>query len=122
MSEYTKKRGDRVGLNWRIPTVKGKRSIRHVVYDTNFWKSFVHQRLAVGMFAAPQRADLRFVGDGPDRFGRTSCSIWTRQLRSNGHPGHRFVAVAAADIAGPPPRTGRIPRSHHRVIPTTPSP
>lgn len=49
MSEYRKKRGDRVGLNWRMPSVKGKRSIQHVVYDTNFWKSFIHKRLAVGM-------------------------------------------------------------------------
>jgi len=45
MSEYTKKRGDRVGLNWRIPTVARKRAIRHLIYDVNFWKSFVHSRL-----------------------------------------------------------------------------
>jgi len=45
MSEYTKKRGDRVGLNWRIPTVSRKRAIRHLIYDVNFWKSFTHSRL-----------------------------------------------------------------------------
>jgi hypothetical protein len=48
-SEYKRKPGDRVGLNWRIPNVRGKRSVRHVLYDTNFWKSFVHARLAVAM-------------------------------------------------------------------------
>lgn len=48
-SDYKRKRGDRVGLNWRIPTVNGKRAVRHVVFDTNFWKSFVHARLAVPM-------------------------------------------------------------------------
>jgi len=48
-SEYKRKRGDRVGHNWRIPNVAGKRSVRHVVFDTNFWKSFVHARLAVPM-------------------------------------------------------------------------
>ncbi len=48
-SEYKRKRGDRVGSNWRIPTVRGKRAVRHVVFDTNFWKSFVHERLGVGM-------------------------------------------------------------------------
>jgi hypothetical protein len=48
-SEYKRKRGDRVGLNWRIPIVKGKRSVRHVVFDANWWKSFVHARLAVPM-------------------------------------------------------------------------
>lgn len=48
-SEYKRKQGDRVGLNWRIPNVRGKRAVRHVVYDTNWWKSFVHARLAVSM-------------------------------------------------------------------------
>jgi len=45
MGEYKKAIGDRVGLNWRMPNVRGKRAIRHVVYDTNFWKSFVATRL-----------------------------------------------------------------------------
>ena len=48
-SEYKRKRGDRVGHNWRIPNVAGKRAIRHVVYDTNYWKSFIHTRLVVPM-------------------------------------------------------------------------
>ncbi|MDQ7012445.1 MAG: phage terminase large subunit family protein [Planctomycetota bacterium] len=48
-NDYRPKRGDRVGVNWRIPSVRGKRAVRHVVYDTNFWKSFVQERLAVGM-------------------------------------------------------------------------
>jgi hypothetical protein len=48
-SEYRKKRGDRVGLNWRIPSVQGKRAIRHVIFDANYWKTFVHARLAVPM-------------------------------------------------------------------------
>jgi len=46
-AEYKRKRGDRVGLNWRIPVVTGKRAVRHVVFDTNYWKSFMHARLAV---------------------------------------------------------------------------
>ncbi|MCA9253131.1 MAG: phage terminase large subunit family protein [Phycisphaerales bacterium] len=48
-SDYKKKRGDRVGLNWRIPKITGRRTVRHVVFDTNYWKSFVHTRLAVPM-------------------------------------------------------------------------
>jgi phage terminase large subunit GpA-like protein len=47
--EYTRRPGDRVGLNWRIPTVQGRRAIRHVLFDSNYWKSFVHSRLAVAM-------------------------------------------------------------------------
>lgn len=45
MGEYRKAVGDRVGMNWRMPNVRGKRAVRHVVYDTNFWKSFVATRL-----------------------------------------------------------------------------
>ena len=48
-SDYKRRRGDRAGLNWRIPTVNGKRAVRHVTFDTNFWKSFIHARLAVAM-------------------------------------------------------------------------
>jgi len=48
-SEYKRKRGDRVGHHWRIPNVHGRRQVRHVVIDTNYWKSFVHARLAVAM-------------------------------------------------------------------------
>ncbi|GAA4451618.1 hypothetical protein GCM10023156_19860 [Novipirellula rosea] len=29
--------------------IHGKRAIRHVIYDTNWWKSFTHARLAVAM-------------------------------------------------------------------------
>ncbi len=49
LSEYRRRPGDRVGLNWRIPNVHGKRAIRHVVYDTNWWKSFINARLRVSM-------------------------------------------------------------------------
>ena len=48
-SEYRRKRGDRVGHNWRIPNVQGRRAIRHALFDSNYWKSFVHARLAVAM-------------------------------------------------------------------------
>ncbi|MBS0208850.1 MAG: phage terminase large subunit family protein, partial [Planctomycetes bacterium] len=48
-SEYKRKPGDRIGHNWRMPNVNGKRSVRHVIFDTNFWKTFVHARLAVPM-------------------------------------------------------------------------
>ncbi len=46
-AEYKKKPGERVGLIWRVPITKGKRALRHILFDTNYWKSFVHARLAV---------------------------------------------------------------------------
>jgi len=48
-SEYKRKRGDRIGLHWRIPNTVGKRQVRHVLIDTNYWKTYVHARLAVAM-------------------------------------------------------------------------
>lgn len=63
-SEYKRRPGDRVGHNWRIPNVKGKRAVRHVVYDTNYWKSFVHTRLGVAM---GDRGCLSLFGDDSEQ-------------------------------------------------------
>jgi phage terminase large subunit GpA-like protein len=48
-SEYKRRLGEQVGHNWRMPSVQGKRAIRHVLFDTNYWKSFIYARLAVAM-------------------------------------------------------------------------
>jgi len=63
-SEYKRRPGDRVGHNWRIPNVQGKRAVRHVVFDANYWKSFVYSRLAVPM---GDRGCVSLFGDKPDR-------------------------------------------------------
>ena len=60
MSEYKKAAGDQVGLNWRMPNIRGKRAVRHVIFDANYWKSFVASRL------------LMAVGD------RGCLSLWGR--------------------------------------------
>jgi hypothetical protein len=44
-SEIKKQQGERVGLNWRIPSVQGKRAARHVSFDSNWWKTFLRLRL-----------------------------------------------------------------------------
>ena len=49
MSEYKRVAGDRVGYNWRIPNIVGRRAVRHVVFDTNFWKSFVASRFLTSL-------------------------------------------------------------------------
>lgn len=46
-SEYKRKRGEVVGLNWRVPLTTNRRLIRHVVFDANYWKSFIHDRLKI---------------------------------------------------------------------------
>ena len=63
-SEYKRRPGDRVGHNWRMPNVAGKRAVRHAVFDTNYWKTFVHARLAVAM---GDRGCLSLFGENPDQ-------------------------------------------------------
>jgi len=67
-SEYRKKPGERVGAHWRIPAVIGKRGIRHVLIDTNHWKTFIWDRFLVGLGGAGclslyQSPDHRMLAD-----------------------------------------------------------
>lgn len=47
-----------------MPNVAGKRAVRQIVYDTNFWKTFIHARLAVPM---GDRGCLSLFGEGADQ-------------------------------------------------------
>jgi ribosomal protein L35AE/L33A len=76
-SMYSKKPGDMVGHYWRVPTTARKRIIRHVEMDVNYWKSFVHARLAV------PRGDagcLSLFGDRPE-FHRMLADHLTAEVR-----------------------------------------
>lgn len=64
LGDYNSKPGDRVGMNWRIPGVQNKRVTRHVIYDSNFWKSFVMSRLAVPI---GDRGCLSLFGKKPEQ-------------------------------------------------------
>lgn len=64
MGDWARRAGDRAGSHWRIPPLGQGRAVRHVTYDTNFWKSFVHARLAVPMGGS---GCLSLFGDGPAR-------------------------------------------------------
>ncbi len=45
LNDYRKAAGDRLGLAWRVPATMSREGIRHVLYDTNNWKSFVNAAL-----------------------------------------------------------------------------
>ena len=47
MREWQTKPGDRVGLNWRVPARDFRKGVRVVSIDVNFWKTFVHEHLAI---------------------------------------------------------------------------
>jgi len=48
LNEYQKKPGDRVGHYWRIAAASG-RGARYVVYDTNYWKTFLSDRIRASL-------------------------------------------------------------------------
>jgi Phage terminase large subunit (GpA) len=49
--QYPKRDGEHRGHNWILKPPEGRRgaSVRRLLFDSNYWKSFVHSRLAVGM-------------------------------------------------------------------------
>jgi hypothetical protein len=63
---FDKRDGWRLGLGWAIPPTKGK-ARPHLLFDTNYWKSFVHDRFrvplgsrgALSLFAGPQDHEKR---------------------------------------------------------------
>ncbi len=58
--EQKKKTGERRGLHWFMPSLRDtKRPCRYVVIDTNFWKSFVAERLRIG---EGDRGAIQFFG------------------------------------------------------------
>jgi len=47
ISEYRRKPGEKHGHHWYTPSVRGTSEFPHVLVDTNYWKSFLHARLAM---------------------------------------------------------------------------
>jgi hypothetical protein len=70
MAEYDRRPGERVGNHWRMPAVEGGRQVRHVSFDTNFYKSFVHARLAV---ALGDPSSLSLFGTSPEQHRIPLC-------------------------------------------------
>lgn len=63
MDQYEKRPGEQVGLNWRIGMNAGKRKIRHVIFDANFWKTTLFNRISA---AVGDRGALTLWGKDPE--------------------------------------------------------
>ena len=105
--------GDRVEHNWRMPNIRGKRAVRHVVFDTNYWKSFVASRLLTSrgdrgnlslwgretvrhmLFAEHLTAEYRVKTEGRGR----KVDEW--KMRPEAHDNHWFDGVVGAAPCGP---------------------
>lgn len=44
--QYPDKPGERVGDGWRMPRPASAGEVRHIAWDTNYWKSFFHARIS----------------------------------------------------------------------------
>lgn len=102
---------NRVGHNWRIPNIRGKRAVRHVVFDTNYWKSFVASRLLTPMgdrgslslwgreterhmlFAEHLTAEYRVKTEGRGR----KVDEW--KMRPEAHDNHWFDGMVGCAVA-----------------------
>ena len=111
MSEYKKAVGDRVGHNWRMPNIRGKRAVRHVIFDTNYWKSFIASRLLTSMgdrgclslwgreterhilFAEHLTAEYRVKTEGRGR----RVDEW--KMRPEAHDNHWFDGLVGCAVA-----------------------
>lgn len=63
INDAARKPGEQRGPGWRIPPAKRGHLVRHLLYDVNYYKSFLHARLAVsigdrGSVSLPGRRSL----------------------------------------------------------------
>ncbi len=134
MGQWAVKPGDKVGMNWRMPVASQRRAVRYVLFDSNFWKTFVRSRLLTetgdpgslsffGKNASVHRmvaehlcAEVSVEISGPDRV----CREWTLIPGRDNHLLDCVVGCAvAASIHGvsPPgvfPGAGKKPRRSYR--------
>lgn len=113
-SDVKRKPGERHGLNWRAPNVDGKRAVRHVLYDANWWKSFVYSRFATPMGGRGclslfgERGDLhrmfadQCVAEVRDRqsskIGGREVDVWT--MKPHKPDNHFFDCLVGCAVAG----------------------
>jgi phage terminase large subunit GpA-like protein len=109
MSEYKRKPGEKTGEDWIIPLVKRQRSVRHVLFDSNRWKTFFHARLAtpigergsLSLFEGTP-VDHRMIGEHldaespTDTFGQgRHCQEWHAKP---GRDNHLLDCIVGASV------------------------
>ncbi len=140
INEWAKTSGDRVGLNWKIPAMTGRRQFRHVIFDTNWWKSCMLARLKTGkgaagaMYLFGDRADQHrmlidhLLSERPTPVSGPSRTVDQWELVTVGRDNHWWdclvgCAVAASQLGIHPPgidgmgirrRKVKVPQSRRR--------
>ncbi len=136
-SQWKRKAGERIGPHWRLrPSAEWP--IKHVLVDTNYWKTFVHQRLKADFGASSsinlygrtvndRRLEARYhseladqlVAEFPVRVEVKDKVVHEWKLRPH-HPDNHFLdclvgCAVAASMNGVELAGSRIPQKASRV-------
>ena len=87
MSSYKRKPGERHGHHWYIPNINKTGEFSHVAIDTNYWKTFVHERFFV---AAGDHGSMTIFGKGGHQHALFAEHVagsegWVRDRRAWSH-------------------------------------
>jgi len=111
MREFKKHRGDRIGWYWYMPGPHHGKAERHLRYDANFWKTFIHKRLgavvgdkaSLSLFGSDSQVHRllaeHFTAEFPTRVSANGRVVDEWQLRPGGPDNHWLdclVGCAAA--------------------------
>lgn len=78
MSEYQRRPGEQLGTYWNLTARQGTRAVRHLNIDTNWWKSFIAERLTT---AVGDKGALTLPGQ-PAADHRMLCDHLTAEYRT----------------------------------------
>jgi hypothetical protein len=97
LAEWRKKPGDRADHPyWRIPATEKRGQVRQVMFDANYWKSFVHARLAT---ADGDPGCLYLPGDRPDAHQLLAEHLTAEfriKVKAEGREGYEWQAKVGA--------------------------
>lgn len=83
MADWPVRTGERRGDNWILPVPKPGRGVRHVLYDANFWKSFLVARLSIPLGG---KGALTLWGDRPEAHRLLADHVCGEyRVRTKGH-------------------------------------
>ena len=106
-----RQQGELIGHNWYYPNSVKSRAIRHIIIDTNYWKSFVYNRLmtkagdsgSLSLFGSDKREHQLLVDHFTAEFftptsgNERVVNEW--QLRPGRKENHWFDCVVGASVA-----------------------
>ena len=112
ISKFIPRVGEHVGDEWYSPALKTSGALRHVIFDANFWKTFVHRRLAtskgdrgcltvfgqVGKTQHDHLADHLTAEFRTIRHGRRRADVWALKPRTTEN--HWLDVIVGCHVAG----------------------